>query len=283
MGSETFMWSDRVVMFDGSDRSIDVQSGDSLSAYSKAIYGDFEHIEAFTRHNNEYIANKSLIRTGEKIYHYGQLPGEPMPHAPVKNPTPGTPIPSANPNQLSQLFAWMSATASPYSGWKLVSSAGADASIQVFTGQYFQLGMKEIANPTTVNWYNAAGIGFSGGLELGMGGSFSIAPPGAPGGGGIYKFPNAGSAVDEDEINGSFILFEVAAGLLVGYSFSVFVFGCKGLPEILVNSIYRILNGNMTPMIPLMPAGFIVMHGVTATSPNAGVAVRGGYMTDLFS
>jgi len=41
----TYFWGNRTIIID-SDRSIDVQAGDSLSAYSMAMYGDFKPIDA---------------------------------------------------------------------------------------------------------------------------------------------------------------------------------------------------------------------------------------------
>ena len=63
------------------DRSILVRQGDWLSKYSKAIYGDFDHINNFKRkfgHRYQDIQNVNLIQTGETLYHPGPLPGESM-------------------------------------------------------------------------------------------------------------------------------------------------------------------------------------------------------------
>ena len=56
----SYIWGNRVVIVNA-DRSIDVQPGDSLSAYSAAIYGNFDHIGKFTRRHREPIINKNMI------------------------------------------------------------------------------------------------------------------------------------------------------------------------------------------------------------------------------
>lgn len=54
------------------DGSINVKAGDSLSKYSMAIYGDFNHMDRFLRPDGmgyKEIVNKNLIVTGERLYH----------------------------------------------------------------------------------------------------------------------------------------------------------------------------------------------------------------------
>lgn len=61
------------------DRSIIVRAGDSLSKYSMAIYGDFDHVGEFWRKNGSLyveIKDKDLIKTGEILYRPALLPGE---------------------------------------------------------------------------------------------------------------------------------------------------------------------------------------------------------------
>jgi hypothetical protein len=63
-----------------SDRSIKVRQGDWLSKYSMAIYGDFDHMDQFSRMVNgdwTRIDNRDLIETGETLYHPNRLPDEP--------------------------------------------------------------------------------------------------------------------------------------------------------------------------------------------------------------
>ena len=75
------------------DRSIVVRPGDWLSKYSKAIYGNFDHVNDFNRKvGNQYkaIENVNLIHVGETLYHPGPLPGEP-----ATSPVPGAPVPVA--------------------------------------------------------------------------------------------------------------------------------------------------------------------------------------------
>lgn len=87
---KTFRGSGYEVTING-DRSILVKQGDWLSKYSKAIYGDFNHINSFKRkvgQRYQDIQNVNLIRTGEILYHPGSLPGESM--VPPGEGLPGT-------------------------------------------------------------------------------------------------------------------------------------------------------------------------------------------------
>jgi hypothetical protein len=54
------------------DGSLVVKPGDSLSKYSQALYGNFDHIGEFYRSNGtppKEILNKDLIHVGETLYH----------------------------------------------------------------------------------------------------------------------------------------------------------------------------------------------------------------------
>lgn len=78
------------------DRSIKVRPGDWLSKYSMAIYGNFDHVDAFWRKDDEgnfyEIIDKDLIDAGETLYHPGPLPNEPPGGSPgVAPPVRGTP------------------------------------------------------------------------------------------------------------------------------------------------------------------------------------------------
>ena len=73
-----------------SDRSIQVRSGDWLSKYSAAIYGNFDHVGEFYRKSGGQwidIVNKDAITAGETLY---WLPkGKPAGGAPGINPPVG--------------------------------------------------------------------------------------------------------------------------------------------------------------------------------------------------
>lgn len=73
------------------DGSLIVKAGDSLSAYSMAIHGDFKHIREYSRKNGQQsvpIADVDLIYTGETLFHEPSRPegGIPVVGRPVPDP-----------------------------------------------------------------------------------------------------------------------------------------------------------------------------------------------------
>ena len=129
------------------DRSIIVRAGDSLSKYSMAIYGDFDHIDEFWRKNGSLyveIKDKDLIKTGEILYHPDQLPGEGV-------------EPAVQAQYVAKFFDWIRNMFVP-TEWTVFE--------QLSPSGYGMVGMKDIdpwlpgvLQPPT-RWYHASCIGF---------------------------------------------------------------------------------------------------------------------------
>ena len=70
------------------DGSILVKPGDSLSKYSMAIHGDFNHLKEYSRKNGNSlkpIEDLNFIKTGETLFHNPSIPNNisPAPHVPA--------------------------------------------------------------------------------------------------------------------------------------------------------------------------------------------------------
>ncbi|MCB1804519.1 MAG: hypothetical protein KDK04_10750 [Candidatus Competibacteraceae bacterium] len=281
----SYIWGNRVVIVNA-DRSIDVQPGDSLSAYSAAIYGNFDHIGKFTRRHREPIINKNMIQVNEKIYHPDPLPEEPgqsanlilppagnLPRQPVNHPTQ-----AANPHHLNQFINWLLRTMNPIPNWRFVGSGGGDFGIACFTGQYFHLGLQEKSNPTQTEWFYALAGGLSIGPDTGFPVDGTMAPVSMPSLGTIFKVPTAGSHLSREDICGTFVLLDIGAAFIGGGSATIFMFGFKMPLELVYREFMRLLDGSIMPsQFPFAPSGFVTMAGLNM-GLNAGVALRLGTM-----
>jgi hypothetical protein len=268
------------------DRSIRVKPGDWISKYSAAIYGDpLVNWNRFKRKNaaGQYIdlVDPNKITAGEVLYHPGPLPGEPRygkPEHPIGiTPPTAPPADGLVPDRVYQFFRYLKQWLSPVNDWKFAGSAGIDLSASLLAGHYTRLSVQRVDDPEET-WFHAIGAGIGIGPED-IAGSLAISPPDFWGPGFVGKFPSAGRSLSLDEICGNYMLLDFSFGLVLGYSFTLLMFGLNTPWDAAIRSIGRYLRGHNDPLvIPWVFNGAVVMCGPSWSTPNLGVSCKIGWM-----
>ncbi len=276
-----------------SDRSIRVRSGDWLSKYSAAIYGNFDHVGEFYRKSGENwidIVNKNAITAGETLY---WLPkGKPAVGGPGINPpvggAPGVIVPddSLKSENAAKFLRWIY-DRFIYTDWRLDGSSGGDLSFSIVTVQYANLVVEQISTQQKTSFHAmAGGLGFGFPTEgFTFGGSFSLPIPPFKSYGTIVKFAWVRELLLED-FRWGIVVLEFGGNAIAGVSFSLVVFGIH-FPVLLVEAIYQYfrdgnLNALETKFRGAMPKGVIIMGGGIVGVPGISVAGRAGVMYDPF-
>jgi len=272
------------------DRSIRVQSGDWISKYSTAIYGDpMAHWNRYKRKNaaGQYInlADPNKIVAGELLYHPAPLPGEPSygtPESPIG--VPGEPEEpdlggKLDPRRLLDFIHYLKQWLCPVNDWKFAGSGGVDLSAGMFSGHFCILDAQHRKDPAPTRFF-----GLAGGVGIGpedFAGSVAVAPTDFWGPGFIGKFPTAGRTLSADEICGSYMVIDASAGLILGGSIALLLFGMNGPVHAVMRTAYRYFSGEYSgsPISwPWVFTGAAVMVGTNWCTPNLGASVKVGAM-----
>ena len=279
------------------DRSIKVRPGDWLSKYSMAIYGNFDHVDAFWRKDDEgnfyEIIDKDLIDAGETLYHPGPLPNEPPGGSPgVAPPVRGTPggKQPLRPRNVSDFLQWLKQRFVT-TDWRVSGTGGGDLALSVVTIQYATIGIvkKSVAVET---WFHA----IAGGLTIGF--PFEGFPTSGGGSFSTTHFPSIGTIVRfawrrelslSDFRHGIIVLelggnLATAVGAGPGGSVALVIFGIQ-FPAILLMAIGQYFrDGNVSGLQNgfnrTAPAGVAILAGGTVGLPGVSVAGRAGAMYD---
>jgi hypothetical protein len=264
------------------DRSIKVQPGDWVSKYSAAIYGDpLVNWDRFKRlRGNTYIdlVDPNSIVAGETLYHPGPLPGEKDENDfPPVEVIGRRPKPKLQGSRLAQFFDWLGRLVCPVNEWSLTDSGGGELSGAIFTGHIFTIGAQRARDPEKT-WYYGVGAGLSLGPES-IAGSFTMSTTNFPSRGVIGKFITAGTSLSKEEICGAYLVIDFGVGVGIGWSPAVLLFGFNLPPGYVIRNIVRYLRGDDL-LLPqhILPMGMILMHGLTATTPQFGVSMKAGWM-----
>ncbi len=278
-----------------SDRSIQVRSGDWLSKYSAAIYGNFDHVGEFYRKSGGQwidIVNKDAITAGETLY---WLPkGKPAGGAPGINPpvggAPGVIVPDTDDSLKSENAAkflkWIY-DRFIYTDWRVDGSSGGDLSFSIVTVQYANLVLEQISTQQKSR-FHALAVGMSLGFPtegFTFGGSFSLPVPPFKGYGAILKFAWVRELKLED-FRWGIVVLEFGGSAIAGASFSLVVFGLH-FPVLLIEAVFQYfrdgdLNAMETKFRGAMPKGVIFLAGGLIGVPGISVAGRAGVMYDPF-
>jgi hypothetical protein len=271
------------------DHSIRVRSGDWISKYSAAIYGDPKiNWKRFKRKDKSGrfidLVDPNKIVTGETLWHPDPLPGERpgrRPAAPIGVRPPESPVPPGeiDPYRVRQFFQLLKQWLCPVNDWTFETSAGVDLSASIFAGHYCAIKAQKTGDPEPT-WFHAVGVGLGLGPED-FAGSISISPPDDTfwNPGFVGKFPTAGRTLSADEICGNYIVFDASAGFMIGGSFSLLLFGCNTPWHAILRSLVRFLRGEVDWLvIPWAFTGAVVMGGGNWSSPNLGISCKLGWM-----
>lgn len=271
------------------DRSIRVQPGDWISKYSTAIYGNpMVHWDRFKRKNGSgqfiNLTDPNKISAGELLYHPGPLPGEPRygaPESPIGTPTdPSTPDLGGklDPRRLLDFARYLKQWLCPVNDWTFSGSGGLDLSASIFSGHFCIMDAQHRIEPAPTRFF-----GIAGGVGIGpedFAGSLAIAPTDFWGPGFIGKFPTAGRTLSADEICGSYMVIDASAGLFLGGSLSLLLFGMNDPVHAVLRTAYRYFSGEGSGSIswPWVFNGAAVMLGTNWCTPNLGASVKVGAM-----
>jgi hypothetical protein len=271
------------------DRSIRVRSGDWISKYSAAIYGDpMVHWDRFKRKNSAgqfiNLADPNKITAGELLYHPAPLPGEPNDGTP-ENPI-GVPEEPENPDLggkldprcLLDFIHYLKQWLCPVNDWEFKGSSGADLSAGLFSGHLCILDAKHRSAQSPTRF-----VGVAGGVGIGpedFFGSIAISPSDFWGRGFIGKFPTAGRTLSVDEICGSYMVIDASAGLFLGGSAALLLFGMNDPVHAVLRTAYRYFGqgGGKSIAWPWVFTGAAVMLGTNWCSPNLGASIKVGAM-----
>ncbi len=274
------------------DGKILVRKDDWLSKYSWALYGDYDTLDVFVRPSPAFnspfdkisgikeIDDPDRITTGEYLIHeptyfnWMEKRGTPVKRNWAKPARPVKRGKRVDPSSLRKFLVWLKAMACPVTEWSFKGSDGADLNgFEFFNAHVVSIEAKRERDPEST-WYYGAG----GGLGLSLAPfSASVSFPGFPSPGFIGKFPMAGASLSADEICGTYLAFEIAAGAVYGVSFTCLLFGIHLPPEILVRKMATLLGGEDLSWRPF-PMGMIVMAGATVTSPDFGGTLKVGVL-----
>jgi hypothetical protein len=269
------------------DRSILVKPGDWISKYAAAIYGDPNiNWKSFKKKEGNVfvdLPDPHRIEVGKLIYHPGPLPGEPMyPGQPVSGQpvAPGAPRSDGMlvPERLIQFLRYLKQWISPANDWTFKNSSGLDLSAAVFAAQYMAIQAFHRGEPEPYT-FHAIGLGLGVGPED-IAASLALSPPDMWGAGYIGKCITAGRTLSADEICGNYIVLDFSAGLFVGGSFSILMFGINLPLQAVVRTISRYLRGEQENILILPSAfyGAAIMLGSNISTPNLGVSFKVGMM-----
>ena len=153
------------------DGAIVVRPGDSVSKYSMAIHGDFNHLNEYGRKNRtsgafEPLENINLITSGETIYH--------LPTAQIVDIFyPEPPKPSLEKNTLSSMLQNLAGV----TAWRIKGTSGASAEfgtpvVEVSIGaSYLRIPFE---NTLTGEEFLLQGVGVGAGLGFSLDSPFDI-------------------------------------------------------------------------------------------------------------